>query len=209
MRTSRESVVVLVGLLVVALSVMAQTDSSQTDEGAVPPPLPPPSVPCPVVIDGSLGAGSPSWPSTSGNQDARLNRNGVGSTCAAPKVCDIFALGTFPFDAYEIPNGAGTTTCVEAQLTVIDQTGCNLQMNGYLNTFDPNSICTGYLADAGLSSGIPPSPTMWSANVPAGDTLIVVVHSVNGVDELGCNYEITVSGECIPVEARLQSFEVE
>jgi len=77
---------------------------------------------------------------------------------------------------------------------VIDQLNCNLQSNAYLNTYDPNNICTGYLGDAGFSSGSnPPTPTNFTVVVPAGQTLIVVVHTSN-FGETGCAYALTVTG---------------
>lgn len=136
----------------------------------------------PTLITGSLGSCG-DWPNcTSGLQTGRLNRNGIGSTCAAPKLCDIFL--TDPgrdYDAYVIPNNSGSTACVTVELTVLDQTGCNLQIDGYLNTYDPLNICepeSDYLADAGLSSGMPPNPSGWCADVPDGDDLILVVHPI-------------------------------
>jgi hypothetical protein len=77
---------------------------------------------------------------------------------------------------------------------VLDQTGCNLEAIAYLNAFDPSSICTNYLGDPGLSSGSPPSPTTFSAVVPAGQTLIVVVHTTN-LGGTGCSYTLTVVGD--------------
>jgi hypothetical protein len=165
----------------------------------------------PTLITGVLGSCG-NWPAcTSGLQTGRLNRNGIGSECDVPKVCDLFT--TDPgrdYDAYVIPNTSGADACVTGELTVLDQTDCNLQMLFYINTYDPLNICepqSDYLADAGLSSGIPPSPTSMCGIVPAGDDLIVVVHPITPGDGVGCNYEIRLQGACIPVE--LQSFDVQ
>jgi hypothetical protein len=201
---------VVLGLFAVALApvVLAQDPGRQVEEGVVLVPAPlPAGTSCPLVITGVLGSGSNDWPSVSGNQNARLNRNGVASTCVAPKICDQFATGTFPFDAYSIPSPNPGNSCVTATLTTLDATGCNLQINGYLGSFDPGNICTNYLADAGLSSGIPPNPTSWSAVVPAGQTLTLVVHNTTTGVGAGCNYRIDMSGDCVPVE--LQSFDID
>ena len=144
-------------------------------------------------ITGALGTGSPDHPGTSGAQTARLNRNGVASSCRFPKSCDIFTTGAFNFDAYTVPNDSGATQCVAVMLQVLDQSGCNLQLNAYRNSFDPSNICTNYLADAGLSSGVPPNPTAYTFEVPADDDLVLVVHGVNP-GELGCNYTVTLAG---------------
>jgi len=181
--------------LLACVPALAQ-DFSQVDEGTVPA-ISPFEGPACQTIDGILGSGSPSFPGTSGTQTGRLNRNGVGSTCAAPKVCDIFL--TAPgraFDSYTIPNNTGATACVDITLDTITQAACNLQVNGYLNSFDPANICTNYLADAGVSSGTPPNATNWTANVPAGDSLVIVVHTTNP-GEIGCEYDLILDGDCI------------
>ncbi|MEW6127035.1 MAG: hypothetical protein AB1757_08350 [Acidobacteriota bacterium] len=149
-----------------------------------------------IVINGTLGSGSQDFEGvqTSGNQLGRLNRNGVSSTCAAPKPCLIFdAAGLRAFDAYSIPNDSGEDACVSVMLSEPAAETCNLQSNAYLNSYDPNNICTNYLADPGLSTGVPPTPTTMSFIVPAGQTLIVVVHTTNP-GESGCPYTLTVGG---------------
>ena len=57
-----------------------------------------------------------------------------------------------------------------------------------------------YLADAGVSSGIPPNPTSFCGDVPDGSDLILVVHPITPGDGVGCNYEIELTGDCIPVQ---------
>ena len=216
MRRGTLCMLVVAGLMLLASSAAAQ-DVGQVEPGVVPeaPTGPCPTDVCPAtpptLITGVLGSCG-DWPQcTSGLQTGRLNRNGVQSTCVAPKFCDLFT--TDPgrdFDAYTVNNGSGATACVTATLNVIDQTGCNLQLISFLNQYDPLDICgagSTYLADAGLSSGIPPSSQSWCGNVPAGDDLILVVHPITPGDGVGCNYEIVLSGDCIPVE--LMDFNVE
>lgn len=151
----------------------------------------------PVIIHGTLGNGDPDFTGTqfSGLQLGRLVRDTVASTCAAPKLCRIIDPdGLRAFDAYEVANDSSTDACVEINLNVTDQIGCNLQSDAYLNTYDPNNICTGYLGDAGFSSGSnPPTPMNFTVVVPAGQTLIVVVHTSN-FGETGCAYTLTITG---------------
>jgi hypothetical protein len=150
----------------------------------------------PIVINGTLGSGDPNFPGPqfSGNALGRLNRNGISSTCAAPKTCLIFtAAGLRAFDAYSIPNESGEDVCVSVNLAEAANLTCNLQSNAYLGSFDPNSICTNYLADPGLSTGVPPTPTNMSFVVPAGQTLTVVVMTTNP-GETGCPYTVTITG---------------
>jgi hypothetical protein len=150
----------------------------------------------PTVINGTLGTGDPNFTGTQthGTTVGRLNRNGIGSSCAAPKTCLIF--DTTPgraFDTYAIPNDSGEDQCVTVNLSAPANTTCNVQSNAYLTSFDGNNICTNYLGDPGLSTGVPPTPTSFSVVVPAGQTLVVVVMTTNP-GEIGCPYTVTVLG---------------
>jgi hypothetical protein len=151
----------------------------------------------PLVINGTLGSGDPNFTGTqtSGNVVGRLNRNGISSTCAAPKTCLIFdPANNRAFDAYSIPNDSGEDACVTVNLSEPANETCNLQSNAYLGVFNPGSICTNYLADPGLSTGVPPTATNMSFIVPAGQTLTVVVMTTNP-GETGCAYTLTILGD--------------
>lgn len=189
----------LAGLVLCSTTLFAQL-GDQTDTGLPGNPWSPPDgggggLCADIVIGGTLGSGSPDWPSTSGTQTGRLNRNGISSACGAPKSCLIFdsAPGR-AFDAYTFTNDFGATACVSVTLDVITQTACNLQVDAYDTTFDPANICTNYLADPGLSSGIPPSQTGMSFDVAAGQSFVLDVHTTNP-GEIDCLYTLTVSGE--------------
>jgi hypothetical protein len=141
-----------------------------------------------TVFNGVLGSAP-----VTGDQTGRLNRNGISSTCDAPKTCNIFdPAGARPFDSYSITNESDADQCVTVTLDVLDQTVCNLQSNAYLGSYDPANICTNYLADPGLSSGSPPTPTVFSFVQPVGTDVAIVVHSTNVGEGLGCNYTLTV-----------------
>ena len=85
---------------------------------------------------------------SSGLQTGRLNRNGIASSCAAPKACSIFdPTGLRAYDAYQLHNDSGQDACVNITLTEAVAGTCNLQSNAYLNTYSPSNICTGYLGD--------------------------------------------------------------
>jgi hypothetical protein len=162
----------------------------------------------PVVINGTLGSGAPGFTGmqSSGLQTGRLNRNGVASSCAAPKTCQIFdPTGLRAYDAYQLHNDSGQDACVNITLTEAAAGTCNIQSNAYLNTYSPSNICTGYLGDPGLSSGVPPTPTNFSVTVPAGQTLIVVVHTVNP-GETGCAYTLNILGDlCAGFDAAVEN----
>jgi len=151
----------------------------------------------PVVINGTLGTGDPNFTGTQthGTTVGRLNRNGISSTCTAPKTCLIFDTATGrAFDSYAIPNQSGQAQCVSVNLSAPANATCNIQSNAYLGAFNPASICTNYLADPGLSTGVPPTPTNMSFIVPAGQTLTVVVMTTNP-GEIGCPYTVTILGD--------------
>ena len=63
-----------------------------------------------IVINGALGSGSPNFDGVqfSTTQNGRLNRNGIASTCDAPKTCLLFtAVGARAADVFQIPNESG------------------------------------------------------------------------------------------------------
>ena len=162
---------------------------------------------CPgSTIHGTLGSGSPDHSFATGNQTGRLNRNGVASSCAVPKACNIFATtGARAFDAYTFPNLSGTDACIMVTLDVTTPTGANYGVDAYLDSFDPANICTNYLADPGLSSGGgPQTPISMSFTVPGRHSVVLVVHTVNEGETAG-NYTLSIQGNlCIPPEcARL------
>jgi hypothetical protein len=161
----------------------------------------------PIAINGTLGTGDPNFTGTQthGTTVGRLNRNGIGSTCAAPKACLIF--DTTPgraYDTYAIPNESGEDQCVTINLSAPANTTCNIQSNAYLTSFNGASICTNYLGDPGLSTGVPPTPTSFSVVVPAGQTLVVVVMTTNP-GEIGCPYTVNVLGNlCVGFDVCIQ-----
>jgi hypothetical protein len=68
----------------------------------------------------------------------------------------------------------------------------NIFTVAYLGSFDPNNICTNYLADEGSS----PNPeNQFSFNLNNGQTVVLVVSEVTS--GAGCSsYTMTVSGVC-------------
>ena len=151
----------------------------------------------PVVINGTLGSGDPGFTGGQSRQPdwPPQSQRHSQSSRAAPKTCLIFdPAGARAFDAYKIPNQSGQDACVSINLNAPANTTCNMQSNAYLDTYTPGSICTGYLGDPGLSLGVPPTATNFSVTVPAGHTLIVVVHTTNP-GETGCPYTVTILGD--------------
>jgi hypothetical protein len=146
----------------------------------------------PLTVNGTLGTGSPDWPSTSGQQTpARLFRDGVPSSCASPKTCPgPFGSGSFTFDAYTFTNESSEDQCVTVQYRPNVGCGVNAHAIVYLNSFSPTALCTNYLADVGSSDDID-----FTFTVPAGANFVVVIGANNpgGVGN-GCAYQFTVVG---------------
>jgi HYR domain/Secretion system C-terminal sorting domain len=133
------------------------------------------------VFNGSLATGDLQQP-------GRLNRFGVVSTCAAPKACP----GTFTttgarlYDSYTITNPRNVPVC--ATIGIASGCGVNMFSLAYSGSFDPNALCTNYLADPGSSF---PNAGYYEATIPANGSIVVVVHEVNS--GTGCaNYQLTV-----------------
>jgi autotransporter-associated beta strand protein len=144
---------------------------------------------CPAVaLSGALGTNSL-------QQSPRLNRNGVASTCAAPKACPgPTSAGNRSYDAYTFENGP-SNACITVTLTA--PLG-NLFSAAYNNSFNPASLCANYLADAGVSTANLLTPTTYSFNVAANSIFVVTVNEVD--PGTGGPYTLDVSGgDCRPV----------
>ncbi len=133
------------------------------------------------VFTGSLAAGDPV-------QTGRLNRFANISTCAAPKACPgtFTTAGSRVYDSYTITNPRSVPVCAVIGLN----SGCGTAVFSvaYSGSYDPNNLCTNYLADPGSS---PATSIFYEATIPANGTIVVVVHEVNPGQ--GCaNYTLTV-----------------
>jgi len=142
----------------------------------------------PIVVNGVIDLTDPT-------QTDRLFRDGIPSTCAAPKVCP----GPFGdptprhYDSYTFTNDTGSTQCVTVDMDAMTCVGTNFIFGAaYLGSFDPTNLCTNYLADSGSS----PNPTgTFSFDLANGQTVVIVVHEVD--PNAGCvGYTLTVSGIC-------------
>jgi hypothetical protein len=154
--------------------------------GGTPTPTPTATTsPTPIEITGSIDNSDPT-------QVDRLNRSGISGCCGtAFTTCQIFGDAQLRhYDAYTFTNTTGSTQCV----TVDVNTACSgsnfIFTAAYLGTFDPNNICTNWIADEGSSPG-PTAP--FSFIIDNGQTVVLVVSEVNA--GAGCpSYTMTVSG---------------
>jgi N-acetylneuraminic acid mutarotase len=159
------------------------------DAVAAATPTPTPTPACtPIVIEDSITASDPT-------QTDRLFRDGVPSTCAAPKTCP----GPFGdptphhYKSYTFTNGSGATECVSVDFnTQCGNAGDFIFATAYLGSFNPLDLCENYLADEG-SSPLPNAP--FSFNLDDGQTVVIVVAEVTA--DTGCpDYTMTVTNLC-------------
>jgi hypothetical protein len=127
---------------------------------------------------------------TDPTQIDRLFRDGIASTCGAPKTGAAFgATDSHHYDLFPFRNLTRTSQCITVNLDT-SCTATNFIFSGaYLPTFDPLNIITNYLADAGAS----PNPTQaYSFDIPSRERFDVNVHEITA--GAGCySYNISLS----------------
>lgn len=138
---------------------------------------------CLPAIAGSITAGDLS-------QTNRISRNLVVASCGSPKPYPGSTTGSFHYDVYAFTN----TSAVDACVTVLLTSACNVQAGVYLNAFDPLNITNNYLGDSGDSTvDVNPGPQSCSVTVPAGAKFLVSVNEIT--TGAGCgSYTVQVSG---------------
>jgi hypothetical protein len=155
-------------------------------------------------VTGSIQSGDPT-------QTGRLTRDGVPSNCSTPKTCPGVLTTTGPrlYDAFTWTNNYTSTVCIST--TVTSGCGSSIFVVAYLNSFNPASLCTNYLADLGGSFG---GTRTFSFDVGAGSSFVIVVHAVNSGGTCS-SYTLDISGlacgtdgggPCTPVPITLSSF---
>lgn len=123
----------------------------------------------------------------------RVNRDGVSSTCAAPKAYPgDFGSATHHYKSYSIKNTGATAQCVDVMLTNLDPSN-QVFLVAYNNTFNPANISQNYLADTGLSTAGGLAPATMSFNIPAGATVILVASEVTAGNTFTADFTIEVN----------------
>ncbi len=150
------------------------------------------------TLDTTAPAASPIYTAATGDQTARLFRDGVASTCATNKAFPgTSGTGTRRFDAYSFASCGGISRCVTISLTnACTGTNPSMFVTAYLTSFTPTALGTNYRGDPGTSQTAG-GPSTFAVDVPAGATLVVVVCEVNQGLALGCNYTLNLSGLCV------------
>lgn len=124
---------------------------------------------------------------------SRLLRDGVVSTCAAPKgFPGTFGTGPFAYDTHTAYN-PGASQCVTVNVDV-DTCGTNVFVAAYLGSVDPTNLATNYLADQGSSV-----TGAFRFIAPANSAIAFLVTSTSSVPT-SCSYTIT-STELMPTQA--------
>ncbi len=137
-----------------------------------------------------------------GLQTLRLSRDGFEPTCTDPKSFPgTFGSGTRRYDAYTFTNCSAGPACIIVTLTQNSGTSGQLFAAAYSPSFNPSSLSTNYVADAGLSPGTG-SPATFSFNVAAGATFVVVVNEIDSGAGVGASYTLKVDGACLPCPSR-------
>jgi hypothetical protein len=147
----------------------------------------------PSVVMGSLDASDPV-------QEGRLGRNGLVSGCGTAKVCPgILGTGNRRYDVLTFPNGPGAACATIATTSTNTIGGGAIIPAAYLNMYVPpvvgmtGNICINYLGDPGGSPAFGTTNT-FSVDVPANQTLVVVVQEANAAQTAGSTYTVQVSG---------------
>ncbi len=128
-------------------------------------------------------------------QTGRLSRDGVADTCSASGTCMVaIPTGARNFDSYSFTNTTASARCGTVTLNTACTNTQFLYAAAYLGTFNPNNLCENWIADIGNS----PNPTgSFSFNVPAGATVVIVVHVVEPASTCA-SYTLDVFDICLP-----------
>lgn len=163
-----------------------------------------------VVISETLDATVPVAPAgfsaTTGTQNLRISRDGVIGTCGITKTVGPTGSGGRLYDAYTFTNCTNSATCLTVSLNHPGFPGLSglvqLFASAYLGSFDPASITSNYIADAG-TSGVQRDFTLTAA---PGQTYVVVVSEVNSGAAASYPYTLTIDGLCAACQTYTTQF---
>jgi Subtilase family len=163
--------------------------------------------PMTTVLDTIAPATSVSFPTTAtGTQTNLVFPDDPASTCAAPASYPGTLTSTTPqFDSYTFTNITASPVCATVAVTADKTASGAIAVAAYTGTFNPANVATNYLGDAGFNAVVFPGyPGVFSVNVPAGGSVVVVVVELkspaNGFPTaLGSTYSLKVTG--LPLSA--------
>jgi autotransporter-associated beta strand protein len=161
----------------------------------------------PVACDAGSGACGYCLPPISGVittnnpvQTGRLTRNGLSSSCGAPKPCPGLQDNVVRhYNIHTFTNNSGADECVSISMS--DSCSSQAFAAAYLGSFDPANLCANYLGDGGFS-GI----ATFSVTIPSGARYVVVVNEVTPNAACTAGYILQLSGlPCPPPSLSIQS----
>ncbi|HSB09837.1 MAG TPA: HYR domain-containing protein [Blastocatellia bacterium] len=160
-------------------------------------PVGPPAVNITSTLDTTAPTAGTGFTTTTGTIGVRHFRDGIASTCAAPKVAfpGTTQPGTRQYDAYTFTTcGNSGASCVT--VTFSGANAINLYTAAYTGNFNPADLSQNFLADPGTSA----ATRVYSFNVPAGaQTFTIIVYDVPPglAAPSGSTYTLNVAGSCI------------
>ncbi len=150
----------------------------------------------PIPITSTLATAGGNFPKVSGVLAQRYFRDGTASVCGTPGAQTAPITATRNYDAYSFQNTGGSTACitVSLRLPAPGAAASNYFVAAHLGSFDPNNLTANWAGDSGVSTGLLTDPVGFGVNVPAGQTLIVVVADGAPAATPNNPYELTVVG---------------
>jgi len=200
-------VVVFAVVLVLALGVgnVSAQGPSASDSGRVMrlPAFPALATATRTTIIATLGSPvfGAGYTAGTGTQTGRLFRDGVPSTCAAPKVSPSIytASGSRKYDTYKFTNTSNASGCVQVTFNVLSPSGApGHWVVAYNGSFNPANLQQNYLADTGSSTWNGQGPVPFSFNLGAGASVVFVVQEVD--PSIGGDYRLDVDMPFAPAE---------
>lgn len=193
---------------VVTVSSNAGTQTFDVDFGVGPSTTTSlPSIVINETLDAAAPAANASYVGTTGTTSAaaaRLNRDGVASTCATPKTTfgQAGTPGARRYDSYTFANPSAVPVCVSiTHASTCTAAGQDQFSAVYFPGFDPANPVTDWRADRGVIANLA-AGTTFSVLVPARRAFTVVVSEVNSGGAAPCGtYTLTVNGAVSAVVA--------
>ena len=139
---------------------------------------------CGIPIFTAMGSITASDPTQAG----RL-LTGVISNCTTAAACP-GPVNTLArrHDTYKFVNKGAATACATVELVASGCGGNFMAAAAYLNSFDPNSLCTNYLGHHNSTFN---GTQQFAVNIPAGETMVLSVYEAN--PDTGCpSYTLNV-----------------
>lgn len=150
----------------------------------------------PFPITSTLATAGGAFPKVSGVLTQRYFRDNSASACGTPGAQTAPIAATRNYDAYSFQNTSGSAACitVSLRLPAPGAAASNYFVAAHLGSFNPSNLTTNWAGDAGSSTGFLTTAVGFGVNVPAGQTLIVVVSDGGPTATPNNPYELTVVG---------------